>query len=308
MDDIKTIIEKIYQDYNPTKISNIPNLLEKYKGSEGEMLSKMADKYSIRLQDYIKIDYLWVVTEILKKYEPINVASASTLLANNKKHEDELLTQLCNKYDSKLNDIIISLYISNPPSLVQNIEKPFQKNLIPSSKIDGKVQKPKKANKILTYVIPVIIIFVIILTLALSGVFSHRKKTDSSNVSNSSSIDNTFNSNPNTSTTNNNNENSVSKNESPHSVTNNTNTPGKYPQASDRLLTDSDISGLDKHELLIMKNEIYARYGYIFHYDKFCIEYFSNQPWYHGQVNDVSTKLTNIENLNIALIIKYENR
>ncbi len=127
MDDIKTIIEKIYKDYNPDKISNIPSLLEKYKGKESEILSKISDKYSLHLQDYLKISYLELVTQILKKYDPIYVSSVSTLLATNKNNEDELLTSLCNKYNAKLNDIIISIYSSSAPIINQKVEIPTQK-------------------------------------------------------------------------------------------------------------------------------------------------------------------------------------
>jgi len=71
MDNIKQIIEKIYKDHNPDKVSNIPNLLEKYKGNEGEMLFKMTEKYNINLYEYIKPEPLIFVTEILRKYDPV---------------------------------------------------------------------------------------------------------------------------------------------------------------------------------------------------------------------------------------------
>jgi len=37
-----------------------------------------------------------------------------------------------------------------------------------------------------------------------------------------------------------------------------------YPQASDKLLTAEDVNNLSGWELKIMRNEIFARYGYIF--------------------------------------------
>lgn len=40
--------------------------------------------------------------------------------------------------------------------------------------------------------------------------------------------------------------------------------PGKYPQASTRQLTTSDVDRLPLAELRIMRNEIYPRHGFIF--------------------------------------------
>ncbi len=399
MEDIKTIIEKIYKDYNPDKVSSIPSLLEKYKGKEKEILSKISDKYSIRLQDYIKVDNLLLVTEILRKYEPVNISSASTLLSNNKNHEDELLKTLCDKYNVKLNDFIISIYSTTTPVLNQKAEIPVQKPFIPEIKTEKKYQELKKSNTGLIIGISAVVIIVIVLILVFSGVFKTKRKAnydrsrqvaDSTNAAEKAKreadslakIQSTLNNNImsksgeyNGSVGNLgakfslhwNNDNTIegtyfypaqanitytlkgtdagngnielteytgnaisahchlqANGNCYNGKMNNTDgrqfnmqfckengtsgTPGKYPQATDRLLTDSDVSNLNKHELLIMKNEIYARHGYIFHVDKFCKDYFAQQTWYNGQFNDVSTKLTSIENQNIALIIRYENR
>ncbi len=81
--------------------------------------------------------------------------------------------------------------------------------------------------------------------------------------------------------------------------------PGVYPIASERDLTYDDIAGLSKQELRIMRNEIYARYGYIFK-SKDLREYFSDQPWYSPISRDVSNKLTEIEVRNVEFIKKHE--
>lgn len=85
----------------------------------------------------------------------------------------------------------------------------------------------------------------------------------------------------------------------------NSNIPGIFSQASQRLLTYTDINGLSKQDLKIMRNEIYARHGYIFKTSEMK-SYFSRQSWYKGQHDDVSTLLSDIENKNIALIKSYE--
>lgn len=81
--------------------------------------------------------------------------------------------------------------------------------------------------------------------------------------------------------------------------------PGMYPQASERFLSRSDIANLNKYQLKIMRNEIFARHGYIFKTPEMK-SYFSQQSWYHGQYNDVNSMLSGIEKRNIELIRKYE--
>ena len=40
-------VHEIYNQYNPSKISEIPTILEKYKGKEQELISKLEQKYGI---------------------------------------------------------------------------------------------------------------------------------------------------------------------------------------------------------------------------------------------------------------------
>lgn len=80
---------------------------------------------------------------------------------------------------------------------------------------------------------------------------------------------------------------------------------GYYPQASESILTASELSGMSKQDLLIMRNEIFARHGYIFK-KKEIQSYFTSQPWYRGQYEDVTSMLSDIEKMNIELIKKHE--
>ena len=81
--------------------------------------------------------------------------------------------------------------------------------------------------------------------------------------------------------------------------------PGKYPEGSTRLLTDEDVAGKSPRELKIMKNEIYARHGYIFKTPELK-SYFESQPWYKPTSDDVTNLLSNIEIQNAAFIKGYE--
>jgi len=82
-------------------------------------------------------------------------------------------------------------------------------------------------------------------------------------------------------------------------------TPGKFPQSSDRRLSPEDVGQLSSYDLKIMRNEIFARHGYIFTKPELQ-SYFQGQSWYTAQDADVTSFLTDIEEENIALIKQYE--
>ena len=76
---------------------------------------------------------------------------------------------------------------------------------------------------------------------------------------------------------------------------------GSYPDMSSVLLDRSYLETKDAWELRIMRNEIYARHGYIFKLPELN-EYFMKQSWYKPVSEDVTNSLTPIEKENIELI------
>jgi hypothetical protein len=83
-------------------------------------------------------------------------------------------------------------------------------------------------------------------------------------------------------------------------------TAGKYPQASQRELTDEDLNNMLEDELTEMRNEIYARHGYSFK-NKDWRYHFEGKDWYMPMGIDIRDKLTDIEAMNIELIYEYES-
>lgn len=75
--------------------------------------------------------------------------------------------------------------------------------------------------------------------------------------------------------------------------------------ASSRKLVYGDISSLNKADLRLLRNIIYARHGYIFKSDDLKI-YFSQYPWYSPRYTDVSGMLSGIEKYNVSFIQKHE--
>jgi hypothetical protein len=80
---------------------------------------------------------------------------------------------------------------------------------------------------------------------------------------------------------------------------------GRFPQASSRLLNQQEVSRHSQYDLKIMRNEIFARHGYIFQTDEMR-NYFLSQPWYEPTYNNVDHLLTDTERKNISLIKSYE--
>ena len=80
---------------------------------------------------------------------------------------------------------------------------------------------------------------------------------------------------------------------------------GSFPEGSERILTDVDVQYLGLRDLKIMRNEIFARHGYIFKTADM-INHFSNESWYKPMYNDVTSKLSYIEKTNVNFIKSYE--
>ncbi len=86
------------------------------------------------------------------------------------------------------------------------------------------------------------------------------------------------------------------------------NYPGKYPEGSKIYLDESDlVVYYGKDELKIMRNEIFARHGYIFQTDDMK-SYFSKQSWYKPERTNVDNLMSKIEKKNVATIKSAEKQ
>lgn len=82
---------------------------------------------------------------------------------------------------------------------------------------------------------------------------------------------------------------------------------GNFPEVSTRHLIKDELLKTDKVTLRIMRNEVFARYGYRFKKNREMQKYFSRQNWYHPQHDDVTPFLTQVELYNIQLIKQVES-
>jgi hypothetical protein len=79
----------------------------------------------------------------------------------------------------------------------------------------------------------------------------------------------------------------------------------RFPEGSTRLLTNADLYGKSSWDLRIMRNEIFARHGYIFKRPGLR-RYFSSQPWYTPRYADVSGFLSITEKQNVEFLKRHE--
>ena len=82
------------------------------------------------------------------------------------------------------------------------------------------------------------------------------------------------------------------------------------PNSNSAYLTESDLEGLTQEQLRLARNELYARYGYIFE-DEGLRNYFEQKSWYQGTVsrdNFNESVFNEYETANKDLIVNYETK
>jgi len=76
--------------------------------------------------------------------------------------------------------------------------------------------------------------------------------------------------------------------------------PGRFPEASTRRLSAADLARLSAQDLAEMRNEIYARHGYVFKTARWS-RHFQATNWYRPNPDGTVT-LTPLEQANVAVI------
>ena len=82
-------------------------------------------------------------------------------------------------------------------------------------------------------------------------------------------------------------------------------TRNNYMFPSDtKYLTEGEINGLSQYEIGLLRNEIYARKGYVFKNEPYK-NYFNSQAWYNPNPSAKMT-LSEIEKYNVNFLLEYE--
>ena len=74
-----------------------------------------------------------------------------------------------------------------------------------------------------------------------------------------------------------------------------------------RYMTEKELGFYDKYTLGLIRNEIYARHGYVFSTQPYK-SYFENKSWYYKDYNFKGTPLNKYEKANVDLILREEKR
>jgi len=77
---------------------------------------------------------------------------------------------------------------------------------------------------------------------------------------------------------------------------------GKYTFASTQELSPERLKNMPAYELKVMRNEIFARYGYKFRLGGEMDSYFKEQDWYKPQHSNVNDFLSELEKQNYHLL------
>ncbi|HEX3252809.1 MAG TPA: YARHG domain-containing protein [Pyrinomonadaceae bacterium] len=83
--------------------------------------------------------------------------------------------------------------------------------------------------------------------------------------------------------------------------------PGDMEYFENKALSEQMLHGLSLHELRLLRNEVYARHGRMFHAE-WLQQYFFFQPWYAPDENFKDEELSGNDKLNVETIVNYENK
>lgn len=83
--------------------------------------------------------------------------------------------------------------------------------------------------------------------------------------------------------------------------------PGDYAFLSFKEMTAADLDEFNPNSMRIMRNEVFARHGYIFKSDDLK-DYFYAKAWYKPQFDNVDDKLSELEKANVKLLQERETR
>lgn len=83
---------------------------------------------------------------------------------------------------------------------------------------------------------------------------------------------------------------------------------GSYPYTQYIKITEDDLKEIPREELKFMRNEIYARHGYVFRKGGAMEAYFSKVDWYKKLEKLQEVYLSEIEKYNAEFILDYEKK
>lgn len=231
-----------------------------------------------------------------------------------------------NKSGGKVTELSFDSFDSSENIKTENSPIPENKPKKQSTSNDTKKKSGKKKKKKKKSQLPAIVFLIVILLVASAlGVFAVKsnflpnakayfKEFLSSKDAQNGTAEPNQELEPSDKTPNTPNENTdPTSNSDNEENTTDSSTEQDYILPSDtKSLTEEDLQGMDRSELRYAINEMYARKGWHFNFGGDLYDYFSQKSWYKpdktlNSPSDASAKFSEIENVNLATILKYRN-
>lgn len=167
------LIKEIYNKYNKEKSSDIPRLLEKYKGKEKELILSLFKKYSGNPLDldffkkYLARNFKEYLTAFYSKFNPEKLNEVANLVEKYKDQKEAIIRQLCSKYDIETFSLVEFIDFRNieidSTGSYEEIEIPERRKTIETdqsiSKKANSVTPPKK--KVNGYLVIAIVLIIL---------------------------------------------------------------------------------------------------------------------------------------------------
>lgn len=166
------LLTDLYSKYNPEKIADVPNLLNKYNGREKELISSLFVKYSVNPWDfdfykyYIESNFKEYISAFYGKFNPDKLNEVDKLVEKYKDDKETFIKQLCSKYkiepfslvdfidfkwiERNIDEFKIENEKSEERKIVEKVQLPQTNIIIPPEK--------KKNNILLIVILAIIII------------------------------------------------------------------------------------------------------------------------------------------------------
>lgn len=258
----------------------------------------------------LKTDTEYEVMQAIVNQTPVKISdfrkdipeSISNVILRATEKNPDMRFSSCEEFESAINDAGYKYELSGQKAPIPSNNFSGNKTIIQSpSDFSPQMSMQTGGNQNKNMLILASVFIVILLGVIIVFVFTSNDSDDKVKVVEKPTIE-TENKTTNTEK----NQNSTQSNNQTETKRNISTTPGDYPEGSEKYLDYSDIQNKSRYEIKIMKNEIFARHGYIFRINKDMVNHFNNQSWYEPKYYDVTNMLSDIEKANVNFLKKYE--
>jgi len=99
-EDWRERITRLYEEHNPAKLGDVPNLLQKYRGREKTLYLGICEKYKVKPEgvESKAAKFKELICEVYREHNPSKLDDVDKLLAKYKGREENVYKSVCEKY------------------------------------------------------------------------------------------------------------------------------------------------------------------------------------------------------------------